>query len=321
MLDLLLFVALLVQSALTQHLPPIGWGSHSEGQQPLQQQPDPSYRPIVLWHGMGDSCCDPDSLERLTEMIQRWLPGVFIYSVQLGDSLEQDRQASFFGLVSSQIQEACDNISGVPELANGFNAIGFSQGGLFLRAVVQQCLSSPPIHTLLTFGSPHGGVSDIPNCADRSDTSCSIMRSIVRTGVYWPWVQKKVVQAQYFKRYTDMEQYLSKSAFLADINNDRDDSINTEYAKRLRSLDKFIMVRFENDTMIAPKDTAWFSFYNAQGELQDLKEQLLYKEDRLGLKSLDKSNSLVFSSLPGNHLKFSDDQFEGYIRDYFSQKV
>ena len=37
----------------------------------------------------------------------------------------------------------------VPELRNGFNAIGFSQGGLFLRAYVENC-NNPRVMNLVT---------------------------------------------------------------------------------------------------------------------------------------------------------------------------
>jgi palmitoyl-protein thioesterase len=50
----------------------------------------------------------------------------------------------------------CEQLAKVPELSNGFNAIGFSQGGLFMRAYVERC-NQPKVRHLITFGSPHGG--------------------------------------------------------------------------------------------------------------------------------------------------------------------
>lgn len=43
-----------------------------------------------------------------------------------------------------------------PALANGFNAVGFSQGGQFLRAYVER-YNDPPVHNLVTFGGQHMG--------------------------------------------------------------------------------------------------------------------------------------------------------------------
>ncbi|KAH6592907.1 hypothetical protein BASA50_007745 [Batrachochytrium salamandrivorans] len=309
-----------LHTPLSQSLPQVLPSSQQLLQPPLPQN-EPLYRPIVFWHGMGDSCCNPESLGRLVATAQRILPGVFVHSVQLGSTLEQDKEASFFGVVNDQIQQACEQIQQIPELAHGFNAVGLSQGGLFLRAVAQQCDSVPQMHTLITFGSPHGGVSDVPNCIDSADASCVLMRSIIRTGVYWPWIQRKVVQAQYFKQYTHLDQYLEKSAFLADINNEREGATHSAYAHRIKRLDKLILVQFENDTMVVPKETAWFSYYNADGVLLPLQEQPVYTHDLLGLKALDLAGRLDFISLPGNHLHLPENTFEDLLSTYFSEDV
>lgn len=47
----------------------------------------------------------------------------------------------------------------------GIWAIGFSQGGLFLRAVFEW-YPNLTVSTLITFGLPHMGVLQLPLCAD-----------------------------------------------------------------------------------------------------------------------------------------------------------
>lgn len=37
------------------------------------------------------------------------------------------------GNVNAQVQEVCDKLAGMKELEGGFNMVGFSQGGQFLR--------------------------------------------------------------------------------------------------------------------------------------------------------------------------------------------
>jgi palmitoyl-protein thioesterase len=50
--------------------------------------------------------------------------------------------------------QVCEMIANDPALQNGFNAIGFSQGGQFLRAVAQRC-PTPRMRNLITVGSQH----------------------------------------------------------------------------------------------------------------------------------------------------------------------
>ena len=123
------------------------------------------YRPILIWHGMGDSCCNPQSIGKISSFIEDKLPGVVIRSVRIGDTEEEDRRSSFFGNMNQQIEDMCRLVLNDAELTrNGFNAIGFSQGGQFLRALTQRC--PPPAHlvslvyTLVTFGSQHMGIAD-----------------------------------------------------------------------------------------------------------------------------------------------------------------
>ena len=41
-------------------------------------------------------------------------------------------------VANPQVREVCEMIAGDAELQGGYNAIGFSQGGQFLRAVAQR---------------------------------------------------------------------------------------------------------------------------------------------------------------------------------------
>lgn len=69
---------------------------------PRPQAPPPSALPVVLWHGMGDSCCAAGSMGAVKEMIEEEL-GVFVYSVATGDGEYKDIWASFMGNVNSQV--------------------------------------------------------------------------------------------------------------------------------------------------------------------------------------------------------------------------
>lgn len=61
-----------------------------------------------------------------------------------------------YGNVNEQIDLVAEQIANVTELKDGFDAIGFSQGGQFLRAYVER-YNTPPVHNLITFGSQHMG--------------------------------------------------------------------------------------------------------------------------------------------------------------------
>ena len=86
---------------------------------------------FFLFH-VGDSCCNPLSLGRLMDVIKTEVPGIYVRSLQIGSDFEQDTLNGFFMNVNDQITEACTNLSADANLQNGFNVMGFSQGGQFL---------------------------------------------------------------------------------------------------------------------------------------------------------------------------------------------
>jgi len=44
------------------------------------------------------------------------------------------------------------------------NIVGFSHGGILSRSVVERCEGIPKVHTLFTFGGPHGGLHSVRKC-------------------------------------------------------------------------------------------------------------------------------------------------------------
>ncbi|KAG0301845.1 hypothetical protein BGZ98_008003 [Dissophora globulifera] len=262
-------------------------------------------RPVVFYHGMGDSAHSAGMLE-LFDSIQEIAPEIFIHSVYLADSEADDQRAGFFG----NIEAVCQQLSSIPELENGFNAVGFSQGGQFLRAYVQRC-NDPPVHNLVTVGSQHGGVADIPGCV-QSDASCRLMRSIARSGVYSGYVRDHIVQAQYYKDPKNLQKYLERNIFLPDINNELDTK-NSTYKQNLVSINKLVMFMFLEDITVKPKETAWFGFKDEFDNVIDLEDQDQYKEDWLGLRTMDEAGKLIFDIMEGEHMQFSLEDFNEMI--------
>ena len=53
--------------------------------------------------------------------------------------------------------------------------------------------NNPPINNLLTFGSQHMGISDLPLCRP-TDLMCQLARRAARVGVYTNYAQNNLVQ-------------------------------------------------------------------------------------------------------------------------------
>jgi len=275
--------------------------------------------PVVLWHGMGDSCCNPISMGAFMRMIQRQRPGIHTHSIRIGDNIVTDTLAGFLANTNDKVAQACKAIAEDPKLANGYNAIGFSQGAQFLRAVAQRC-PDPPMHNLISLGGQHQGVYGIPGC-DYSDPElvslCKVLRKAVTQGAYVSAIQNSVVQAQYWHDPMNEARYRSSNIFLADIN--QENEVNEEYKANLQKLNAFVMVKFNNDSMVVPRESQWFGFYRPMStrRINSLQQSALYKQDKLGLAAMDKAGKLHFLDLDSDHLQFSNEWFiETIIKDF-----
>jgi len=252
-------------------------------------------------------------------------PGIYVHSIFIEEDLGKDRQAGFYGNANDQIDFVASQLAAIPELSDGFDAIGLSQGGQFLRAYVER-YNSPPVNNLITFGSQHMGISDIPGCS-RYDFVCQAARSAAKQAIYSEWAQKNIIQAQYYRDPARIDVYLEVNAFLASINNELPASRNATYTQNLASLAKLVLVIFSEDKTVVPKESSWFGAEavdsdilplqpNNQAPLKQglasdraiipLRLQPLYLEDWIGLRQLDRRGAILFETCEGEHMQMGD---------------
>ena len=268
------------------------------------------YEPLVIWHGMGDTCCNPISIGKIMKGIEIMAPGIYIHSLKIGDSTFADAMNGFFLEVNKQIEMACNIIGNDSNLSGGYNAMGFSQGGQFLRAVAQRC-PSPPMKILLSVGGQHQGVYGFPRCDAEESTLCWVVRKILNLGAYSNIAQENFVQSEYWHDSNNEKEYREKSNFLSRINLERDTQSDQQDKLNLLKLKLIVLVMFSNDTMVEPKESEWFGFYSP-GDTKviiPLNESAIYLQDRLGLKEMDIDKKLRFIDCPTDHLQFTEEWF------------
>lgn len=177
-------------------------------------------------------------------------------------------------------------------------------GGQFLRAYVE-IYNSPPVNNLITFGSQHMGISDIPGCKP-GDYLCRLAANAARAGVYTSWAQthlvqvsehqsdhplkpsEQVSQAQYFRDHKNLDLYLASNHFLPTINNEVPSILkNNTYKANLESLSNLVLVLFSEDQTVVPKESSWFGSFAPpdedveEGTIIDLKVSLLVSVVRI----------------------------------------
>lgn len=268
--------------------------------------------PVLLWHGMGDTY-NSESMEWIADQIQQEHSNTKIFSIYIQEDGNQDRQASVFGNAMTQLVDVCNQVKTLDiDFSKGFNAIGFSQGGLFIRSLVQTC--DIKFNNIVAVGSPQNGISDLPPC-DANNWICKRRNEYIKSKMYTDYMQENNIQSQYFRDVDDYDTYLLKSSYLKFINNELFKDL--EYFDRLISINKFVMIMFEQDQTLVPKESAWFwdldPVTNSKIPFRDTES---YKYDMIGLKTLDEQGKIDFLSINDVHLKMSDEDIRYLAKTY-----
>ncbi len=270
--------------------------------------------PLVIWNGLADTVNNVD-IQALDEIVNDIFPGTFVYNISVPNR-GRYRSPNFFGNVSSQLAIICDTLASHPFLskAPAIDAIGFSQGGQFLRGYVERC-NNPPVRSLVTFGSQHNGISKFSRECASADWRCRSEMALLRFNLWGAFSQSFFVPAQYFRNPESYQSYLDSSGFLADLNNEREHK-NLKYKANLVSLRKFVMFMFEYDTVVVPRESSWFGEVIAEAQIP-LRKSKMYLEDWLGLRELDENGGIVFRSIKSDHMQIPSQVFKDTAREFF----
>lgn len=97
-------------------------------------------------------------------------------------------------------------------LADGFDAVGFSQGNLIIRGYVQR-YNNPPVGNFLSMHGPLVGVVGFPHC-NFTVHVCRLFDHFLGALAYTELAQASLAQANYFRDPLRIPEYLAANVFL-----------------------------------------------------------------------------------------------------------
>ena len=266
--------------------------------------------PIVLISGgilsspTNYDCQGDINLE--THHIADWLydnTGAKVYNIDIGQigldlslgSGYAGQNANFVIPMHVQLDMLCVEINNIAGLANGFNLIGISQGGLLARGYVEHC-GKYPVKYLITLATPHGGIYyyNFPN-----------------PNIYTPITQANSSISNYWRDPYNYEVYLSNSSYLAILNNEGTNHRMIEavrYRKNMLKLAGFVMLWSPFDDVLDPPESGKFATYRPQTsglplQLLDITETPEYLADALGMQTLYNAGKIYIYETDCNHVK------------------
>jgi palmitoyl-protein thioesterase len=260
-----------------------------------------TYRPTVIAHGMGDSGKNKGMMS-LCQTVRDKYPGSFVLCSTTADSGK-----SITMTFIEQLAAFREEIASHPELANGFNAVGLSQGNYLIESYVA-LVNDPPVYNFASICGPLYGIGTCPkNIA--FDAVCPVWK-LDPYGA-------PLAFSSYWKGTMDKDKYLEKSVLLADVLNEKQQKNATVKANWLK-LNQLLMIEADKDTMLVPRNTelggmwAWGSQGN-KAPIVTLQASEGYQGDWIGLKTLDQLGKLRNSTFEGEHIRFTSEYWDANI--------
>ncbi|XP_047340857.1 palmitoyl-protein thioesterase 1-like [Impatiens glandulifera] len=271
--------------------------------------------PFVVFHGIGDKCTN-SGLKSFTNLLSKW-SGSKGHCIEIGNGAGD----SWFMPFTKQTEIACEQVKNISALSHGYNIVGFSQGNILGRAVIEFCEGAPKVNNFVSLGGPHAGIASIPFCG--SGGFCILVDYLIKLGVYSKYVQEHLAPAGYIKIPTGINQYMKGCKFLPQLNNEYKDHKNAVYTKRFASLQNLVLIMFEDDKVLVPKETSWFGYFSdgSRDKVLPAQETTLYQEDWIGLRSLDEAGRVQYINVSGGHLEISNIDIKKYIVPYLERSA
>lgn len=260
--------------------------------------------PIAFFHGINDHCRQ-ERMEKLSKDLN-----TYVECIEVGTGQHESIAWPMF----KQAYEACKSIKSNPHFQGKFSIFGESQGTLIGRYIIESCNMKGQVVRYLSLNGPQMGIGQIPFL------TCGVLCDVFNY-VTLPLIANFTHQfsfASYFRsKYDLFETYNKYDVFIRDLNNEFEEKNEYHYAK-FSSLEKAIFIKSKNDSIITPRDSSWFEFYDEKAErIVPLNESDFYIKDYIGLRKLHEEGKASFVEFEGEHVKYTEEEYKNVILKFF----
>merc|ERR1711865_190603 len=183
-------------------------------------------------------------------------------------------------------------------------AVGLSQGNVLLEAYVA-LVNDPPVYNFVSICGPLEGEATCPD-----NLAFKLVCPLFKLFQY----SAPLAFSGYWKGTKDQATYKKKSPLLADMLNERDTK-NATVAANFKSLNALFLVEATKDTMIVPKESEQHGMWQwgtsgSGSPIVAMRDSEGYKNDWIGLQTLDTAGRIQNSSFVGEHIQFSSQYWD-----------
>ncbi|XP_066143607.1 lysosomal thioesterase PPT2 homolog [Euwallacea fornicatus] len=247
------------------------------------------YKPVILLHGILTGF---ESMELIKTRIQQKHPGTIAYNIE-----------SFGGWSSldnmnyqvKKISEEFNNYTAMHP--DGIHLLGYSQGALLARTLLQ----NNPNHTIQTFISLSG-----PQAGQYGTQFLHLyfpgLALETAFELFYSRVGQHTSVGNYWNDPFHNKLYMEYSQYLPFVNNEIPSNASEQFKTALTKLKTMVLIGGPDDNVITPWQSSQFGYYDSNGTVINFMERDIYKDDKIGLKTLLQQKKLKILTVPGmNH--------------------
>ncbi|KAF4521267.1 hypothetical protein B566_EDAN008470 [Ephemera danica] len=246
-----------------------------------------AYKPVMLIHGI---LAYKDSMLFIANRIKEVHPGTEVYLT--------NRFIGYSSLAPMwhQVEALGSDLMNISNAhPDGVHLIGYSQGGLLSRAVLEK-FPDHNVKTFVSLSSPQAGQYGtnflhlyFPNLWKKTAYE-----------IFYSEIGQYTSVANYWNDPYHQQLYLKYSAFLAFANNDKSSNMSDIYRRGFEKLERLVLIGGPDDEVITPWQSSQFGYFDGNETVIEMKQRPIYQEDHIGLQTLDKSGRLHVITQPGN---------------------
>jgi palmitoyl-protein thioesterase len=295
--------------------------------------------PVVMAHGMGDSCFN-DGMQHVVQRISSLLgEGVYSTCIPTGNTVTEDTNNGYFLNMDASVDVFATKVRADPALSKGFHAMGFSQGNNVIRGYIAR-YNDPPVHTFISVNGVNAGVGAVPYCRPSSEASsfnamvmsiipqfnmCDLLMEQASRAAYTEYAQHHSFQANYWRdpRESEFPTYQQYSQLAAWNNEKGTDHVNQTLKDNWAKTSQFVWVLATQDTMVWPREGEQWAAPDPNDPFNSStivprEKTPWFQQDLFGLQTAENEGKNMYEQFDGDHLQFDWDDFDRWVTTYFA---
>jgi len=279
--------------------------------------------PVVVTHGMGDSCFNP-GMKSITKQAGAHA-GVYSTCIPTGNNDIEDTINGFLLNMDKSVEVFAAKVRADPNLKNGFNAFGLSQGNNLIHGY-QLKYNDPPVISFISICGINGGVAAFPDCGPSAPiigSVCETLAEVLGPAADLELVQDVLFQANYYRdpKAVGNESYMANNQLAQWNAEGKAGTFNTSWKENFLKTSKNVWVMGTLDTVVWPRLSEQWGQPDPANPYKNaplpMNRTRWFIDDTWGLRSASEQKKNFFEEFKGEHIRMTETELFSWMDKYF----